>query len=628
MASNINQNDSDEDSNTKTTDNCSRSDGGDNELINSALPQHRENQIQESNEDQTMEEETSGFLDEENNSDIDEDKIDLSKSQLIYSPFQLVGDVIGVCRSFVRVSVILTGLYQHWKWERYSLFFIEILIIYTSSALQLLDRDRASWTSRALVLVGPIYSLFNTVYYHVKCIYHGIWVNRSKKLNLHGKHLQFSMESLARKSAVYWMTEDALLLGTSTLFLTLAHQADWLEFPIPNKFFLTKSINTVCAERTSVTSLNLPEWVLCFVRLLLPFFGEWPMDYLFITRIWILLWSCMWACDYIEFSWTLFIFPSVKGKRFRPGLLPQLHQAANRLMELGYRAFGIVLSGSVMVPVIFRCLTTAQYQDRTIYLNALYSEGYKHYHANITIINETATDCIPFTSPFDDCDRYDIVQYSITQNIHDISKRNRTLMRRDTYDDILQAVNASILIYCILIFSMTVIYHITIEYARWSLLKGRDLHVPLQKAVLFAPFSRYAWRQRSTANVERYRTAYICLQLCSIPCIFGLLSFALQDLEYDFLTDDEKQRSLSSSDLWQIITSHSGYPGGIFNYSSKFFHYYLQTNIFFVTLLPATFIYAVYAASVNIYFKLLHRFRNYEVLLYRTKYSKFYGAYK
>ena len=135
-------------------------------------------------------------------------------------------------------------------------------------------------------------------------------------MNLHGKYLHIAMESLARKCALYWMTEDALLLGTSTLFLTLAHQADWLEFPIPNKFFLTKSINQVCGEATTITSLNLPEWVLCFVRKLLPFFGYWPMDYLFITRVWILLWSCMWACDFLDFSWTLFVYPPVKGEFF------------------------------------------------------------------------------------------------------------------------------------------------------------------------------------------------------------------------------------------------------------------------------------------------------------------------
>ena len=154
--------------------------------------------------------------------------------------------------------------------------------------------------------------------------FHNIWrlsTSQSKAINQRNLAdfskvkltLEIAMESLARKCALYWMTEDALLLGTSTLFLTLAHQADWLEFPIPNKFFLTKSINQVCSEATGITSLNLPEWVLCFVSKLLPFFGYWPMDYLFITRMWILLWSCMWACDFLDFSWTLFVYPPVKG---------------------------------------------------------------------------------------------------------------------------------------------------------------------------------------------------------------------------------------------------------------------------------------------------------------------------
>ena len=55
------------------------------------------------------------------------------------------------------------------------------------------------------------------------------------------------------------------------------------------------------------------------------------------------------------------IIKSKIGKRFRPGPLPQLYQAANRLMELGFRTFGIVLSSSVMVPMIFRGLTTCEY---------------------------------------------------------------------------------------------------------------------------------------------------------------------------------------------------------------------------------------------------------------------------
>ena len=63
-------------------------------------------------------------------------------------------------------------------------------------------------------------------------------------------------------------------------------------------------------------SICLSNFYDLFFRLILPFFGYWPMDYLFITRIWILLWSCMWACDFLDFSWTLFIFPSVKGEDY------------------------------------------------------------------------------------------------------------------------------------------------------------------------------------------------------------------------------------------------------------------------------------------------------------------------
>ena len=92
------------------------------------------------------------------------------------------------------------------------------------------------------------------------------------------------------------------------------------------------------------------------------------------------------------------------GKRFRPGPVPQLHRAANQLLELGFRAFGIVLSASVMVPMIFRSLTPDQvYQDRKIYLNALYNKGYEHYGANVTLLNNTAENCTP--NPYDDCDR-------------------------------------------------------------------------------------------------------------------------------------------------------------------------------------------------------------------------------
>jgi len=576
-------------------------------------------------------EETSGFLDEENNSDIDDEKIDQSKTQLLYSPFQLVGDIIGCMRSLVRLSVIFTGLWQHCKWERYSFFIIELLIIYTSSTMQLLRRDRTnghliSWSSRFLILIGPIYSTFGTIYYHLKCIYHGIWVYRGKKMNLHGKYLHIAMESLARKCALYWMTEDALLLGTSTLFLTLAHQADWLEFPIPNKFFLTKSINQVCGEATTITSLNVPEWVLCFVRKLLPFFGYWPMDYLFITRVWILLWSCMWACDFLDFSWTLFVYPPVKGKRFRPGPLPQLHRAANQLLELGFRAFGIVLSGSVMVPMIFRSLTPDQvYQDRKIYLNALYNKGYEHYGANVSTINQTADHCTP--NPYDDCDRYTTVRYSISKDIHDVRKvANVTLLRRDSYSDLLQAVNGSILIYCLLVYAMTLFFHIMVEYGRWSSIRAREFHVVLQKSVLFAPYSRYAWKKRPQSS-SRFRTVYVSIQLVSIPCLFGLLCFTLQDIDYDGFRA-QASGSLNNTQLWHLITESRGYPGGVFNYGAKFFNYYLETNIFICTLLPSLLFFVFYAVSVNIYFKVLNKVRNYEFSLYRTKYTTLYGAYR
>ena len=121
-------------------------------------------------------------------------------------------------------------------------------------------------------------------------------------------------------------------------------------------------------------------------------------------------------------------------------------------------------------------------------------------------------------------------------------------------------------------------------------------------------------------------SVYIGLQLASIPLVFGLLSFSLMDLDYSDFADSDG--SLSSSQLWHKILSSSGYPGGIFNYSSKYFHYYLQTNIQFVTLLPAALFFLTFTISVNVYFKLLAKIRNYEFSLYRTKYSKMYGSYR
>ena len=137
-------------------------------------------------------------------------------------------------------------------------------------------------------------------------------------------------------------------------------------------------------ERNGLTSLNVPEWVLCGVGWILTFFSYWPMDYLFITRIWILLWSCMWACDFVDFTWSLFVFPKVKGRAFRPGPVPQLHQAVNRLMELGFRAFAIVLSSSLFIPMIFRSLlagkNTSESPQNQAYLprRALPRQGHLH----------------------------------------------------------------------------------------------------------------------------------------------------------------------------------------------------------------------------------------------------------
>ena len=165
-----------------------------------------------------------------------------------------------------------------------------------------------------------------------------------------------------------------------------------------------------------------------------------------------------------------------------------------------------------------------------------------------------------------------------------------------------------------------------------------------QKAVLFAPYSRLTWKKRSISTDDKYKSGrnylkhfldffsykkiifsvYISLQLVSIPCLIGLLAFSLVDIDYHELPE----RNLSASALWWYVLESSGYPGGVFNYCSKYFHYYLQTNIYFATLLPAVMYFGVLAILVNIYFKLLHRIRNYEFSLYRAKYSAMYGAYR
>ena len=120
---------------------------------------------------------------------------------------------------------------------------------------------------------------------------------------------------------------------------------------------------------------------------------------------------------------------------------------------------------------------------------------------------------------------------------------------------------------------------------------------------------------------------YVSIQLVSIPCLFGLLCFTLQDIDYDGFRA-QATGSLNNTQLWHLITESRGYPGGVFNYGAKFFNYYLETNIFICTLLPSLLFFVFYAVSVNIYFKVLNKVRNYEFSLYRTKYTTLYGAYR
>ena len=170
----------------------------------------------------------------------------------------------------------------------------------------------------------------------------------------------------------------------------------------------------------------------------------------------------------------------------------------------------------------------------------------------------------------------------------------------------------------------------------------REFHVVFQKSVLFSPYSRLTWRKRQVNSCDdKYKSGtsscvrvqysqvfilvYISLQIASFPLLLGLFVFSFVDIDYDEIPS---QPNLSSSTLWKMITTSSGYPGGVFNYSSKYFHYYLQTNIYFVTLFPALIFFSIFSFSVNCYFKLLQRIRNYEFSLYRAKYSAMYGAYR
>ena len=68
--------------------------------------------------------------------------------------------------------------------------------------------------------------------------------------------------------------------------------------------------------------------------------------------------------------------------------------------------------------------------------------------------------------------RYKLVQYSLMREIHDVKKvPEMNMTRRDSYNDLFQAVDGAILLYCVFIFSMTIFYHMMLEYAKWSSFK-------------------------------------------------------------------------------------------------------------------------------------------------------------
>ena len=127
-------------------------------------------------------------------------------------------------------------------------------------------------------------------------------------------------------------------------------------------------------------------------------------------------------------------------------------------------------------------------------------------------------------------------------------------------------------------------------------------------------------RSYTTSIFEPFKV-YIMSQILSIPMLIGLLGYCLVDIDYDVLDAN------SAESPWSQILSSSSYPGGVFNYLSKFFHYYLQTNIFFVTLLPAFLYFVIFATSSVSYHSILSKIRNYEFLSYRTRYTKFFGEY-
>ena len=58
------------------------------------------------------------------------------------------------------------------------------------------------------------------------------------------------------------------------------------------------------------------------------------------------------------------------------------------------------------------------------------------------------------------------------REIHDVKQVPEfNMTRRDSYNDLFQAVDGAILLYCVFIFSMTIFYHMMLEYAKWSSFK-------------------------------------------------------------------------------------------------------------------------------------------------------------
>jgi hypothetical protein len=111
-----------------------------------------------------------------------------------------------------------------------------------------------------------------------------------------------------------------------------------------------------------------------------------------------------------------------------------------------------------------------------------------------------------FINPYDDCERYDLVNYTIAKNWHDIKNVSMTVLRRDTYQEIHEAVDYSIIIFSMMTFVFTLSYHALCEYIKWGVVRITDATVIFQKSVLFAPFSRYSWRKRNNDPSGKYKS--------------------------------------------------------------------------------------------------------------------------